>query len=94
MEADGSWPIVWKRERGADVWDEEGRKYLDLNAAFGVAAAKLNALSPLAVLTRGYSITETAGGSVVRDSENVNAGDEINIRLAKGSLKAEVLSTE
>ena len=39
MEADGSWPIVWARARGVDVWDAEGRKYLDLTAAFGVAAA-------------------------------------------------------
>lgn len=39
MEADGSWPIVWDRARGVQVWDVEGRKYLDLTAAFGVAAA-------------------------------------------------------
>jgi len=39
MEADGSWPIVWERARGVNVWDAEGRKYLDLTAAFGVAAA-------------------------------------------------------
>ena len=38
MEPDGSWPIVWERARGAHVWDAEGRKYLDLTAAFGVAA--------------------------------------------------------
>ena len=39
VEADGSWPIVWERARGANVWDAEGRRYLDLTAAFGVAAA-------------------------------------------------------
>jgi 4-aminobutyrate aminotransferase-like enzyme len=39
MEADGSWPIVWERARGAHVWDTDGRRYLDLTAAFGVAAA-------------------------------------------------------
>jgi 4-aminobutyrate aminotransferase-like enzyme len=39
MEADGSWPIVWERARGVSVWDAEGRRYLDLTAAFGVAAA-------------------------------------------------------
>jgi 4-aminobutyrate aminotransferase-like enzyme len=38
-ERDGSWPIVWERARGVHVWDAEGRKYLDLTAAFGVAAA-------------------------------------------------------
>ena len=39
METDGSWPIVWTRARGTSVWDAEGRKYLDLTAAFGVAVA-------------------------------------------------------
>jgi len=36
---DGPQPIVWERARGAHVWDLEGRRYLDLTAAFGVAAA-------------------------------------------------------
>lgn len=38
-EPDGSWPIVWERAEGVHVWDAEGEKYLDLTAAFGVAAA-------------------------------------------------------
>jgi 4-aminobutyrate aminotransferase-like enzyme len=39
IEADGTWPIVWARAKGVHVWDAQGRKYLDLTAAFGVAAA-------------------------------------------------------
>ena len=39
MEPDGSWPIVWERAKGVHVWDADGKKYLDLTAAFGVAAA-------------------------------------------------------
>ncbi|HZI31926.1 MAG TPA: aminotransferase class III-fold pyridoxal phosphate-dependent enzyme, partial [Candidatus Binatia bacterium] len=39
VEPDGSWPIVWKRAKGVHVWDAAGKKYLDLTAAFGVAAA-------------------------------------------------------
>ena len=39
IEPDGSWPIVWERAKGVHVWDAEGKKYLDLTAAFGVAAA-------------------------------------------------------
>jgi 4-aminobutyrate aminotransferase-like enzyme len=39
MEPDGSWPIVWERAKGVHVWDAEGKKYLDLTAAFGVATA-------------------------------------------------------
>src|SRR5258708_11123954 len=39
IEPDGSWPIVWERARGVDDWDADGKKYLDLTAAVGVAAA-------------------------------------------------------
>jgi 4-aminobutyrate aminotransferase-like enzyme len=39
VEADGSWPIVWDRAKGVYVWDTDGKKYLDLTAAFGVTAA-------------------------------------------------------
>jgi acetylornithine/succinyldiaminopimelate/putrescine aminotransferase len=39
IEPDGSWPIVWERAKGMYVWDAAGKKYLDLTAAFGVAAA-------------------------------------------------------
>jgi 4-aminobutyrate aminotransferase-like enzyme len=39
MAPDGSWPIVWERARGVHVWDAAGKRYLDLTAAFGVAAA-------------------------------------------------------
>lgn len=38
-DPDGSWPVVWARARGAQVWDAEDKRYLDLTAAFGVAAA-------------------------------------------------------
>jgi len=39
IEPDGSWPIVWERAKGVHVWDANREKYLDLTAAFGVAAA-------------------------------------------------------
>ncbi|HTY86780.1 MAG TPA: aspartate aminotransferase family protein [Candidatus Acidoferrum sp.] len=39
IERNGSWPIVWERARDVSVWDANGKQYLDLTAAFGVAAA-------------------------------------------------------
>lgn len=39
LDPDGTWPIVWDRAEGVHVWDAEGKQYLDLTAAFGVAAA-------------------------------------------------------
>lgn len=39
VDHDGDWPIVWERARGWEVWTPEGRRFVDLTAAFGVAAA-------------------------------------------------------
>jgi exodeoxyribonuclease VII large subunit len=63
-------------------------------AKLGETMAKLNALSPLAVLTRGYSITQAADGSVLRDAGQAKAGDKLKIRLERGKLDAEVTATE
>src|SRR5512137_698641 len=38
IEPGGSWPVVWERAQGVHVWDADGKKYVDLTAAFGVAA--------------------------------------------------------
>ena len=62
--------------------------------ALNVKMAKLNALSPLAVLTRGYSITQMADDSILRDAGTAKPGDKLKIRLERGRLNAEVLSTE
>jgi exodeoxyribonuclease VII large subunit len=56
----------------------------------GIAAASLDALSPLAVLHRGYAIAQRHDGRLLRDTEDVSVGDSINVRVAKGRLTAEV----
>ncbi len=52
--------------------------------------AQLQAYSPLGVLDRGYSLTETAAGSVVRDATNLKAGDLLKTRFTKGYVTSEV----
>jgi exodeoxyribonuclease VII large subunit len=60
----------------------------------GRAAVSLDALSPLAVLQRGYAIAQDASGKPVRDAASVVSGDEITVRLAKGKLKTRVDTVE
>jgi exodeoxyribonuclease VII large subunit len=60
--------------------------------ALKICMAKLDALSPLSVLKRGFSITETTAGEIVRGSKQVAPGDELNVRLAEGKLRTKVLS--
>jgi exodeoxyribonuclease VII large subunit len=60
----------------------------------GVAAASLDALSPLGVLERGYAIAQDKNGRLLRDAQSVSVGDTVRLRLAKGQLKARVEQIE
>ncbi len=51
---------------------------------------QLEALSPLAILDRGYALVFDPSGALLKDARLVKAGDEISARLAKGSLIATV----
>ena len=57
-----------------------------LNAKVQQFAATLEALSPLKVLERGYSIVENEKGLAIRSSDKIQTGDLLKIRLHKGSV--------
>jgi exodeoxyribonuclease VII large subunit len=71
------------------------RSLNDWQAKLGRHAALLDAVSPLATLARGYSISskiDPANGkrSVVRGSDELQRGDQIEVRLHKGKVECEV----
>jgi exodeoxyribonuclease VII large subunit len=51
-------------------------------------AAKLDAMSPLKVLVRGYSLSTAQNGTVIRSITQTKVGQEIGVRLADGTLTA------
>ena len=51
-------------------------------------AGELGALSPVAILERGYALVFDSSGNLVKDSEQVQAGEEIRARVARGEIKA------
>jgi exodeoxyribonuclease VII large subunit len=53
-------------------------------------SGRLEELSPLKVLGRGYALIFDAAGNVVKDAAQVAAGDEIRARLARGEIRAVV----
>ena len=56
--------------------------------------SKLEAMSPLKVLTRGYSMAQNERGEVVRSVSQMTLGERIRIRLSDGSLSATVMKKE
>ncbi len=66
----------------------------DARKRLAVAAASLDALSPLAVLQRGYAIAQSKDGRLLRDAKSVGVGDSVSVRLAKGKLTATVDAIE
>ena len=56
--------------------------------------SKLEAMSPLKVLTRGYSMAQTQRGEVVRSINQVELGERIRIRLSDGTISATVMNKE
>ena len=60
----------------------------------GIAAAKLDALSPLKTLTRGYSITYSEDGHVVESASQVASGDDISVRVKDGTLSCTVTAVQ
>ena len=61
------------------------------NARYIAAVSKLDALSPMKVLTRGYSMAQTERGEVLRSVRQVDPGERITISLSDGSLTAAVM---
>jgi exodeoxyribonuclease VII large subunit len=59
----------------------------------GMAAHRLDALSPLSVLGRGYAIVTDAGGKPLLGATEAPTGSRINVRLHRGSLVAEVVAS-
>ncbi|MFK7898374.1 MAG: exodeoxyribonuclease VII large subunit [Myxococcota bacterium] len=62
---------------------------------FASSAAGLDALSPLAVLGRGYALVRRgAEGGILRDARDTRLGERLTLQLAKGQVEAEVTAID
>ena len=60
---------------------------------FAALCASLHAMSPLAVLARGYAVARTANGTVLRSADEVTVGETIDVTLGRGSMVCTVNET-
>jgi exodeoxyribonuclease VII large subunit len=66
----------------------------DRRARVATLSGRLDAMSPVAVLARGYAIVTRQDGHAVRDAGEVAEGDAIQVRVAAGSFAAKVEKTK
>lgn len=81
-------------DRLREKLDEEANSALkEKTYILSAAAAKLDALSPLKVLSRGYSVCQKDGQAVFSASE-VQTGDEVKVLLCQGTISCTVQQTD
>jgi exodeoxyribonuclease VII large subunit len=79
-------------ERFEDLRRTSGQWLAILRERMAAIAGRLESLSPLKVLARGYSITIRPDGTVVRKATQVSAGDTLKTRLSEGAFTSTVES--
>ena len=65
-----------------------------MDQRFRGLVGQLDALSPLAVIARGYGVVTSAEGKLIRDSKEVSIGDPLTVRLHEGRIQATVTDSE
>ena len=77
LAEDSSWPIVWDRAKGVHVWDTDGKKYLDLTAAFAVA-------------TTGHANPRVTKAAQAQLAKLPHAMGDVHPHALKGQLASEL----
>ena len=77
LAEDSSWPIVWDRAKGVHVWSIDGKKYLDLTAAFAVA-------------TTGHANPRVTKAAQAQLAKLPHAMGDVHPHALKGQLASEL----
>jgi len=76
---------------GRELASATRARLLEAGAALAKAAARLEALSPLAVLSRGYALVRRErDGEIVRTAAQLSAGERVDVRVAEAEIAAVV----
>ena len=67
------------------------KSWMQANSQFKALCAQVDGLSPLKILSRGYSVTQVENGEVLTSTKQVQKGDRLSTRLAEGQVISEVV---
>jgi exodeoxyribonuclease VII large subunit len=82
-----------------DELEERARRNLEITlqqkfSRLSAATSKLNALSPLSVLARGYGVITLDNGAAVRSSRQIAPGSIVKLQFFEGTAGANIISTD
>ena len=85
--------MIETRQYRLDLLEDRLERLLDhriqvASDRLGKAAASLEALSPLSILSRGYTLTETADGRLIHKASEISVGDTLRTRFADGTVES------
>ena len=91
--------LTEQRARLVDDWEQRLTRVIYDRLDHGkerisLATAGLNALNPLGVLHRGYSVTQDASGSIIHNVSDVENGEELVTRVIGGKIYSTIHSSE
>jgi len=87
--------LITQKRQDCDILGERLQRSIGLMVErqqrnLSAVAASLHALSPLKVLLRGYSLTQTESGTLIQSASQVRPGDVLITRLHEGQLRSRV----
>jgi len=87
--------LITQKRQDCDILGERLQRSIGLMVErqqrnLSAVAASLHALSPLKVLLRGYSLTQTESGTLIQSASHVRPGDVLITRLHEGQLRSRV----
>lgn len=90
---------IEQREKGLELLKNrmvaaQNQNLTRKNQRYIAAVSKLDAMSPMKVLTRGYSMAQTKEGTLIRSVHQVELGQRLEISLSDGTLSATVMEKE
>ena len=74
----------------ARLFSAQNRNVAKNRQRFVAQVSKLDAMSPLKVLTRGYAVASDEAGRIIRSAGEVQPGDPITVRVSDGIIRANV----
>jgi exodeoxyribonuclease VII large subunit len=80
--------VLQRSSQGLTAGMRTGLNYK--RSRFEISVGKLAALSPLAILQRGFALCRDSQGGIIKNSSDVQQGDNVRITLAAGELNCEV----